>query len=321
MASGSPSQPDLDAELLGRHPRGELGHGALLDHPAADEDADPAADALDLEEQVAGQEDRHALLVGQPADERQELVGADRVDGRRRLVEDGDARLRTGARPRGRAAGACRASRSRPVGRLPRSGPTRPRSASIRSSVTARRQAVQAGRVAQVLASGHARVEADVVGQVADLALDLERMAGRVEAEDLGHARRRARSGRGASGWSSSCRRRSGRGARRPRRSGPPGPGRPRRSSRRSAWSAPRSGWRPTDGRPRRHATSWMSSMDRPPEAAYRRPKRWKTRKSPPARGRWRRCRRSPTGATSGRSSGCRSRPLAWSVFAATVRT
>ena len=84
---------DLDAQLLGRHARGQLGHRPLFDHPAADEDADPAADAFDLQEEVARQEHGHALLVGQGADQAEQLVGTDRIDGRRRLVEDGDARL------------------------------------------------------------------------------------------------------------------------------------------------------------------------------------------------------------------------------------
>ena len=84
---------DFHAELLGRHARGQLGHGALLDHPAADEDADAAADAFDLQQEVARQEDGHAILVGQGPDEAEQLVGTDRVDGRRRFVEDDDARL------------------------------------------------------------------------------------------------------------------------------------------------------------------------------------------------------------------------------------
>ena len=53
------------------------------------------------------------------------------------------------------------------------------------------RDAVQASRVAQVLAPGHAVVEADAVRQVADAALHLERVPGRIEADDAGPARRR----------------------------------------------------------------------------------------------------------------------------------
>ena len=50
------------------------------------------------------------------------------------------------------------------------------------------RDPVQAGRVAQVLAPGQVRVEADRVREVADAALDLERAAGRVEPDDAGLA-------------------------------------------------------------------------------------------------------------------------------------
>ena len=49
--------------------------------------------------------------------------------------------------------------------------------------------AVEPARVAQVLAAGHAAVEADGVGQVADVALDLERACARIDAQ---HARRAA---------------------------------------------------------------------------------------------------------------------------------
>ena len=52
-------------------------------------------------------------------------------------------------------------------------------------------QAVQAGRVAQVLATGQAAVETDRVGQVADPALDLPGLPGRVETHHAGLARGR----------------------------------------------------------------------------------------------------------------------------------
>ena len=70
------------------------------------------------------------------------------------------------------------------------------RSASSTASVTSwmavlgllAAQPVQAGRVAQVLAPGQVVVEAHGVGQVADPTLDLERVMGRVEAQDPGRA-------------------------------------------------------------------------------------------------------------------------------------
>ena len=61
-------------------------------------------------------------------------------------------------------------------------------SSSIRASASVAGEAVELGRVAQVLAAGHAAVEPDVVGQVADLALDAQRLAGRVEAHDADDA-------------------------------------------------------------------------------------------------------------------------------------
>ena len=58
----------------------------------------------------------------------------------------------------------------------------------IRPSDSAVRDAVQPSRVAQVLAPGHGAVEADVVRQVADMSLDVERVTQRVEPEHLGRA-------------------------------------------------------------------------------------------------------------------------------------
>ncbi len=68
--------------------RGQLLERALADEPARGEDADPVAHRLDLVEQVAGQQDGQAALVGQPPEQVQDLDHAERVDGRGRLVED-----------------------------------------------------------------------------------------------------------------------------------------------------------------------------------------------------------------------------------------
>ena len=70
----------------------ELG-GQLVDRPDPDEaargeDPDPVADRLDLGQQVAREHDRQAALVDQPAQQVEDLDDADRVDRRRRLVED-----------------------------------------------------------------------------------------------------------------------------------------------------------------------------------------------------------------------------------------
>ena len=66
--------------------------------------------------------------------------------------------------------------------------PTCSRTSSMAASASRRAEAVELRRVAQVLAPGHAAVEPDGVGQVADPALDLARLPGGVEAHDRGFA-------------------------------------------------------------------------------------------------------------------------------------
>ena len=68
--------------------RRELVDGPDPDQPARREDPDPVADGLDLGQQVARQHDREATLVDEPAQQLEDLDHADRVDRRRRLVED-----------------------------------------------------------------------------------------------------------------------------------------------------------------------------------------------------------------------------------------
>ena len=58
---------------------------------AAMEDRDAVADVLHVGQQVAGEDDRLALLA-QVADQLLDLRGADRVEPRRRLVEQESAR-------------------------------------------------------------------------------------------------------------------------------------------------------------------------------------------------------------------------------------
>ena len=71
------SRSDLDGGRAVAEQAGEAGHGALADHPAGREDADPVADRLDLGQQMAGEQDRQTALV----DERR---GAGRGSRRRR---------------------------------------------------------------------------------------------------------------------------------------------------------------------------------------------------------------------------------------------
>ena len=213
---------------------------------------------LDLVEQVAREQDRHAPLPNERAEQVQHFDDAEGVDRGRRLVQDqdvgvlhqgvGDAEALEHA-PRVRI-GRCRRRRS----------PGRPARGPARSSHRRWpcRDPVQLGRVTQVLAAGQVGVEADAVRHVADPPLDLERSAGRVQADDAGPALRSARSGRAASGSSSSCRPRSGRAARRSRPPGPRGSGGRRRRGRRSSSSGRASGSGSTrsitGGRSRRRA-------------------------------------------------------------------
>ena len=69
---------------------GELGDGSEADQPTGGEDADPVAHRLDLGEQVAREEHGHAALADEIAQELEDLDHADRVDRRRRLVQDQD---------------------------------------------------------------------------------------------------------------------------------------------------------------------------------------------------------------------------------------
>ena len=182
----------LEADLDDRRPVTEL-PGQLVDRSDADqaaggEDPDPVADRLDLAEQVARQHDRQTTLVDELAQEVEDLDDAERIDRGRRLVEDQQVRRldqRVGdAEPLAHAA---RVLLDRVVGPIGQPD-------LLEDLVDGRLglvapQPVEAGRVAQVLAAGQSAVEADRVGQVADPALDLARLPGRVEAHHAGLAR------------------------------------------------------------------------------------------------------------------------------------
>ena len=71
----------------------QLGHRTEPDQPAGGEDPDPVTDRLDLGEQVAGKENRHAALVDQVPEQAEDADHADGIDGRRGLVEDQNLRI------------------------------------------------------------------------------------------------------------------------------------------------------------------------------------------------------------------------------------
>src|SRR3990172_4436098 len=81
-----------DLDVVEREPEalGELGHGPDADELAEGEDADAVADGLDLVEEVAREEDRDPPLVDELAEQPEDVLHADGIDRRRRLVEDQD---------------------------------------------------------------------------------------------------------------------------------------------------------------------------------------------------------------------------------------
>ena len=174
----------LESDLDDGGPVTELGR-ELVDGPDPDEaarreDPDPVADGLDLAQEVAGEHDRQAALVDEPAQQLEDLDDADRVDRGGRLVEDQEVgRLDQGigdAEPLAHAAGVGADPVVRAVGEADLGEDLV--DGGLRLGLA---EAVETGRVAQVLAAGHVLVEADGVGQVADPSLDLARLPGGIE--------------------------------------------------------------------------------------------------------------------------------------------
>jgi hypothetical protein len=136
---------------------------------------------------VAGEEDRHAAIADEAPQQVEDLDDAERVDRRRRLVEDQDVgvfhesvrdaeALEHAPRVRldlvvgsGGQADLLEDLLDRRLGELPR-------------------DAIQAGGVAEVLAAGQVGVEADGIGHITDAAFDVERIPCGVEPDDPGLA-------------------------------------------------------------------------------------------------------------------------------------
>ena len=131
---------------------------------------------------MAREQQRHATLADELAHQLEHLGDTDGVDRDRRLVEDQDVGILD--QRVGDAQPLPHASRVRVH---PGVGPVR--QAHLREHVVdlgfgrLATQAVEPRRVAQVLAAGHAPVEARVVGQVADPPLDAEGIAGGIQAD------------------------------------------------------------------------------------------------------------------------------------------
>ena len=186
MAAGSPSIA-TSRSMRWSVPRASSSSGPAATSLPWAKNPTRSHERLDLAQDVRREQDREVALLHEPAEHREQLLHARRVDGDRRLVEDQDGGLldqRVGdAEALAHAAGV---RLGLAVGGVLeadlveqlvdpglRDGPG---------------DAVELGGVAQVLAAREAAVEPDVVGQVADLALDRERLAGRIQADDADDA-------------------------------------------------------------------------------------------------------------------------------------
>ena len=140
---------------------------ARRDDPAGIDDRDPVAHELDLGQQVRVEEDGHAAVAGL-ADDPTDVGPADRVEGRRRLVEQDEVGSAEERRPRGRAAAAS-PSRTWRRGRPPgRSRPTVSSAASISAGARRRGDPRQRAVEREHLAGAQPRLVAEELGQVAD---------------------------------------------------------------------------------------------------------------------------------------------------------
>ena len=204
----------------------EVGVPSATIRPGAD-DPDAVGELIGLLEVLGGQEDRRALVV-ELLDLLPDRLAADRVEAGGRLVEEEDARARGRAPRRGRGAASSRPSRCRRGGRRP--GSARPGAAARPPRPLPSRaiEAVQGGLEADQLARRSSAGRAPPPGGRRRSTRRTARgLLDDVVAGDPGACRRSAAAAWSASGPSSSCRRRWGRGTRRSRPRRPRG--RPRR--------------------------------------------------------------------------------------------
>ena len=192
IVRGRGLEADLERRPAVAEQARQPGDGPLPDQPAGGEDADPVAHGLDLGQEVAREQDGQAAVVHERAQEVEDLDHAERVDRGGRLVEDEDVgRLHERVRDAEALLHAARVRLDAVVGAVGQ--------ADLFEDLVHRRlaflalEAVEASRVAQVLAAGEAAVEPDSVGKIADPSLDLTRVAGGVEPGDPGLAARRFR--------------------------------------------------------------------------------------------------------------------------------
>src|SRR5580698_3002468 len=172
---------DIDHIAAAQNLTAELGHRTHQRDLAAAEQGDAVANALHPLEQMRGQQHRHTLGL-EVSDDAEEFRGGVRIEAGGRLIEDGD--LRALHQNFGKAETLPHAAREGGdalIGKLGKSDPLNRVGDALLAFGEAK--ADQAGGIAQVIGSGEVVIKADRVGQIADAALDRERLAPRIEAE------------------------------------------------------------------------------------------------------------------------------------------
>src|SRR6516165_4928111 len=172
---------DVDHIAAAKHLAAELGHRTHQRDLAGAEQGDSVADALHAFEQMRGQKHRHAFGL-EAADDAEEFRGRVRVEAGCRLVENGD--LRSLHQNLGKAKALAHAAREGGNALLGVLGEPYPLER-VGDALFAlgEAEADQARGVAEIVGGAEPVVEADHVRQVADAALDRERLARRIEAE------------------------------------------------------------------------------------------------------------------------------------------
>ena len=219
---------------VGREPRmrDHLGRGAL-DQQAAIGEVRELVAALGFVHVMRADQYRHPF-GGEIVDVLPEIAPRLRVDARGRLVEEQELRLVQEARGERQPLLPAARQRARELVAARRQPQALERSI---HGVAPVRHGVHARDEVEVLGDRQVLVEAEALGHVADLALDGARHPGGCRSRASCPRLRRARAGRTASGWSSSCRCRWGRGSRRSARAARQSRSRPPPCGRRTAWS------------------------------------------------------------------------------------
>src|SRR5215472_14471750 len=175
---------DIDDIAAAEHPLRQLSHAAGQRDAPAVEQGHAVAHALHLVEMMRRQQHGDAISL-QTADHGEKFLGRMRIQSRGWLVEDGDAWLLH--QDLGEAEALAHAAREGANSFAPNIRHPYPRQRCRNSFVDlSPRQTCQAPGIGEVVARRQPVIKADRIRKIADAALDLERIAQRVETGDLG---------------------------------------------------------------------------------------------------------------------------------------